>query len=382
MSEQSIQIETPPRARGWLAPAVMLLLSLAFFIWTGSGPDPSYALPWGWTASGWVIPSRGLALLLVAAVILFAVLSRIAWRLMADLPAPRVRRTTTAEILALAIAVAARLAIVLLWTPLPLSATGIAPTNPAAILASRETMTGLDILTVLALLFAARRAGRNPWWVLLYALHPLTLMEIAGNGSYVVLALLPVALTPAIAFTLPARLKTVAAASLAIAAIIVVSMTASPAPFDSLPALLLFGSQRAEWLTLTAAQAFFQTIVLAIAWRRKWTLPRTLSHSTVLLLLSLTIITPPMVLLVLILLPFTWNRAAWVMSLAVFVAYAAVPASELTHRWAVPPILVMLAWTPVLIVELQDLTTEAIAAFRFRPARPPTTDHHHKSLTT
>ncbi len=39
-----------------------------------------------------------------------------------------------------------------------------------------------DMAVVVLLLLALRRAGRSPWWALLYAWHPLALSETAGSG--------------------------------------------------------------------------------------------------------------------------------------------------------------------------------------------------------
>ncbi len=46
----------------------------------------------------------------------------------------------------------------------------------------RGVFSVIDIAVVVMLLLALRRAGRSPWWVVLYAWHPLVVSEIAGSG--------------------------------------------------------------------------------------------------------------------------------------------------------------------------------------------------------
>jgi hypothetical protein len=46
----------------------------------------------------------------------------------------------------------------------------------------RVGFTGVELMAIGLLLIACRRAGSSPWWVALYAWHPLAISELAGSG--------------------------------------------------------------------------------------------------------------------------------------------------------------------------------------------------------
>ena len=46
----------------------------------------------------------------------------------------------------------------------------------------RMCFIGFDLVVVLLLLWCLRREGRSDWWAVLYAWHPLVIMEVAGSG--------------------------------------------------------------------------------------------------------------------------------------------------------------------------------------------------------
>ena len=52
----------------------------------------------------------------------------------------------------------------------------------AAARVCRAVFSAIDMAIVVMLLAALRRAGRSPWWVVLYAWHPLVISEFAGSG--------------------------------------------------------------------------------------------------------------------------------------------------------------------------------------------------------
>lgn len=46
----------------------------------------------------------------------------------------------------------------------------------------RAVFIGFDLAVIIGLLIALARAGRSPWWAVLYAWHPLSIAEFAGSG--------------------------------------------------------------------------------------------------------------------------------------------------------------------------------------------------------
>ncbi|MCH8165450.1 MAG: hypothetical protein IH889_07570 [Planctomycetes bacterium] len=46
----------------------------------------------------------------------------------------------------------------------------------------RAVFIGFDLAVIIGLLIALARAGRSPWWAVLYAWHPLPIAEFAGSG--------------------------------------------------------------------------------------------------------------------------------------------------------------------------------------------------------
>jgi hypothetical protein len=341
-------LRTPRRGRWKLL--VMLVLVLLFFVWAGSAPNPRDSMPWGWTPTGWLTLSRGLAFLWVASAAVFAVLSRLAYRLFTDLPAPR-RSGIMATIVIVAICLAANVAVLLWWHPMSLASPRIAAT-----LSWRVCAAGVSVATLILLLFALSRENRNGWWAVLFALHPVTLLETAGNGAAITLVAFPLLL---LAWSVPrwqCRVRSIAMMVSAIAAVAIAALLATRAPFNSVgTSLLAFIPERQEMLWVGGVQAILQALVLFAAWRRKWRFVRTLTHVLVMLLIGLTGIYPAMVVVALPLLALAWNRAAWVLSLVVLLAYAVIPMQRATHHWMVPGVLVALEWVPVVVIELQEL---------------------------
>ena len=58
----------------------------------------------------------------------------------------------------------------------------VASWDPRGDLFFRSGFVVFDMLIVAMLLWNLRREGRSPWWVVLYAWHPLPLSEVAGSG--------------------------------------------------------------------------------------------------------------------------------------------------------------------------------------------------------
>ncbi len=346
--------------RGWVSVGFALLFAVFFLVWCGAGgTDLRYVLPWAWSEEGWVIPSRGLALVMMAGCVVYAVLSRVAYRLMTDFPAPR-------------IGVVGAVGVCIRTGSCIAGGCGAAVDAVAVGCGGTRNEPSADDDCVAVVDERCRRAdgcsasncnapsGRSAWWVALYAFHPLTLMEIAGNGSWISLGLLPLAVLAASGGSLPKWVQWITIAICGIAAVGIVGAMTSAAPFDSVASLIPFMAGGQEQVALPLIEAILQGIVLLVAWRRGWRFERALSHVVLMMLFGMSAVKPAMALGVLVLLPLAWNRAGWVLSLTALVGYAAVPAMEVTHRWGVPGVLVMLAWVPVVIVELQELAVEGI----------------------
>jgi hypothetical protein len=349
LSAAEIPALRAPRRGRWKL-LVMLVLMLLFFVWAGSAANPRDAMPWGWTGTGWLTLSRGLAFLWVASAAVFAVLSRLAYRLFTDLPAPR-RSGMLATIFIVMACAAANAVIVLWWHPMSLA-------DPRAVetLSWRIGTAAVSMATLIVLLLALSRENRSGWWAVLFALHPVVLLETAGNGAAITLLALPVLL---LAWSVPrwqCRVRSMAMIVSAIVAVAIAALLAVRPPFNSIStSLLAFIPDRQEMLWVGGVQVILQSLVLFVAWRRKWPFVRTLTHVLVMLLIGLTGVYPAMVVVVLPLLALGWNRAGWVLSLTVLLAYAAIPAERMTHHWRVPEILVALEWVPVVVVEMQEL---------------------------
>lgn len=61
--------------------------------------------------------------------------------------------------------------------------------DPFGDMTFRFGMVAFDVLVIVLLLCALRRRGRSPWWAALYAWHPLTLSEFAGEGHVDILGI-------------------------------------------------------------------------------------------------------------------------------------------------------------------------------------------------
>ena len=59
----------------------------------------------------------------------------------------------------------------------------------------RATSAALSLITAAVLMAILHRAGRSVWWAAIFSWHPLTVMEIAGQGHHDILGILLIALT-------------------------------------------------------------------------------------------------------------------------------------------------------------------------------------------
>src|SRR4051812_29071929 len=77
------------RKRRFIAWIILLLwlgAGFAYFLWAGSNADPRNAIPWQFTSTKWLLPAAGIGNLLIASLLLFVMLSRMAWLLFTTPP--------------------------------------------------------------------------------------------------------------------------------------------------------------------------------------------------------------------------------------------------------------------------------------------------------
>jgi hypothetical protein len=66
---------------------------------------------------------------------------------------------------------------------------GVARVAPSSVLAMKLLVLAFDLLTMVGLIGWLRALGRPPAWVLIYAWHPLAVVELAGSGHLDAVAL-------------------------------------------------------------------------------------------------------------------------------------------------------------------------------------------------
>jgi len=199
------------RLGAWVSLFFLLMGALAVFGWCGSAADPRAAALWTWTKSGWLAPAPGLGLLWISSLLVFALLSTIASFLFNPVPGAKTLKPWASAAVILALAIGIRIFIAREWTALPLEEGVLKGLLPAAA-AWWWLAVGGDIAVVLLLLLALAGARRSLWWAALYALHPLTLLEIAGNGHWIAVALVPLVFVAALSHRFGRRVRVAIAA--------------------------------------------------------------------------------------------------------------------------------------------------------------------------
>ncbi len=295
---------------------------------------------------------------------------------------------------------------------------------PAGARVFRAVFVCLDLATIALLLLAARGAGRSPWWVALYAWHPLPLAEIAGSGhqeplgiALLVAAMLlwtrapgkvwrwtgclalaatvkPVVL-PVAALLLkrhrPLQWLASAAFGAAVCLLVVAPMLAFDAGArDNLAATarvfglkwahfggvyepLLWAIERATPRWTNDGQERLARILcaaaLAAALVAIWRVARDAWSGARAMLLAMVMLSPaahPWYLLwALALVPMAGGSAAWVASLTIPWGYAAWAhaAPDGSARWGVPAWLLLAAWAPVYSAVLIEVTRHRLLHF-------------------
>lgn len=352
---------TQRRWRAWIGLVLGLCLCLALLVWAGSGAGARRALPWDWTTSGWLSPAPGITWLWLAAALTFWLLSTLAWLLFTTPPGAVKLKPWASAGLILLISAAAHLAIARTWTPLDQAFAGFPP-------APRPFLIAANLAAVAALLLVLYRQQKSLWWAALYAWHPLVLIEVAAHAR--LLAPLPLVLLLLVAAA--ARLRWLIIPlilGLLTLGLWGLAETVPPhTPFNGfgwelVRNFLCRGNEFHTTRAIIALLALLELALVLLSLRRRWPLPVTLGHMLIIYLLCTPAMIPAQVLLPLILLPLAWNRAVWIVSLTSLSAYAAILMQRSGHGFVLPDWLLMLAWTPVAVVEAHALLSEAFRSF-------------------
>ncbi|GEM_PF-3421371 len=364
------------RWHAWVTLVLGLVAALAFLAWSAHGTGPLAALPWGWTINGWLTPIPSFAAMWLAVAILFTLLSVLAYFLFTT-PSTAVRLKPWVSIaMILLVAAAARCTIAATWSPLT-TPTDVADAAKYGLLlppvtssnSARMELAAIDLIIVALLISELLRQQRSVWWAALYAWHPLPLVEIAGNGWPTViillgfLALLLLALRFRWLFLLTDTLIILAGALILIASL---SHPFNGLGHELISQLLLHGNTEHIFFPLLLADGIVLLILGLTAAKLRWHPAKTLGHVIVIHLLFCPAVYPAYALWPLALLPLAWNRAAWLLSLTIFAAYAAPILLRLHHSSSLPDWLLLLTWIPIAILELQSLTTALLESLRTR----------------
>ncbi len=293
----------------------------------------------------------------------------------------------------------------------------------AGALVMRAAMVAAEVVMLVLLGAALRRAGRSPWWLALYAWHPLPLAEIAGSGHQDALGLMllvgallvhdlrpravaawtvPVALAalvkpvalPAAAFMLrrrPWRAWLVSAAfGVGVTAAIAgpLLLTHDGAPLDNLretatrftlkwahfgavyePLLAAIEAATPDWTNDPQEQLARKlctgllAIIAVVLWIRSRDPWRSCLHLFVAMVLLAPAAHPWYMLWALAMLPMAPGATAWVLSLTLAWGYAVLGD---TVEWTVPTWVMVCAYAPVAGALAWDVGRAAT-----RPSRTP-----------
>ena len=373
----------PARRAAWRA-ALGAVILLAYFLWAGSSYDPRCAALWTYTkalrpgpgvsdwalrwSGGWMVPAPGLGHLFVAAAMVFAALSVLAFRALTRASAePPVTRSKYATLWQVVIAVAMfavaldmQLIVLRNWTPLPLdpSAATARYFHPAVV--GRGSAIAATLVAVGLLLAALAVQGRSLWLAAVFAFHPVVIMESASNGwrfAWVLPLLVLVALGWRLHRWLRELLIMGAAAGCTwwVAHLVLGGKAFNGLLAECLNLASVEGRQQAA--VLVAIEVALQAAVVFLAFRKGWSLARTLGHIWVAWALVSPQVMPADLLPMLALLPLAWNRAGWVLSGTILWTYAVIPLGVAAAHWHVPTWLIFLTIGPAVVVELEELAT-------------------------
>lgn len=330
-------MSSPHVQRRWLTWCWLLALLLATlwaFIW--AAPGHHVAVPWQWSA-GWLLPAPSIVNMWLTGAAAFALLSGAAY-LLQTTPVGAIRLPAWASgLLLILCGLVTRI--------------GMTP----AIGTGSASFRLLELLAMGLLLLTLWRLQRSAWWALLWIFHPLVLAE-PRTHVLPLLALVPLCLGSLleVSWTRP-RIVTRALWLLTCAGTLLLAILAdgrAPADLQASGAVadilahLLAPPALLPWLRFSALAA-----VLALAWRAEWSAPCTLGHLLVVNGLFSAVTAPASMSVALAAAVLCWNPAAWIASLTAMAFWALPLAHGLTGVRDLPDWLVVLAWTPVAVVE-------------------------------
>lgn len=168
-----------------------------------------------------------------------------------------------------------------------------------------STLAAVDAVIVFALITVLLLRRTSPWWAILYAWHPLPLVQIA-SGEFG-------------------------------------SMQTYPGFFATLCGGLPHPARCLQFFAL-----FALLMIAALAFRCRWTIVRTVIHLLLVGLLFSPGVLPWIGVIPLALCTLRWNRAAWLLSYTLLLNYTAIDG-------AVPLWAIAVQWTPVMVLEVQQL---------------------------
>ncbi len=352
------------RVWGWATAAVILLI---YFAWAGSNPGtwPKNLTLWTYSKSGWIIPSRGLGQLLLAAALLYAILCGLACRARDALSTSGLTRWIAA-ILIFVVAIEIRFILLRAWWPVDFN--GLAANGPAA---WRIATIFADMLTLTLLLGALAARRQSLWLAALFGWHPLVLLAgpIAGNWSACVLPLIVLAALPWRWHRWMRELLILTPAALAVWWVAHTSLSGTAAANGLLASCLrdLGIEGRLQSQILIALATLLETLVVLLAIKRRWEMPRLWIHVLVICLLLSPTIGYPLLLPLATLAPLCFVASGWIVTGTALGLFLLKPAGGITQgEW-----LLFLIYVPVWVVEMGDITVSATT--RFRPEALPET---------
>jgi hypothetical protein len=303
--------------------------------------------------SGWIVPARGPAQLVLAGALVYAALCGLARRTLGQPFSPGLP-AWIAGVLIVVVALEMRIIIARTWWPLEfsgLASPGIGGWRLAAVVA--------EMAAILLLLLALRHSNRSLWLAALFAWHPLVLLggAGAGTGAACLLPLLILAAFPWRWQKWMRELLIITPAALAVWAVAHVGLRTG-GPINGLLAAILRdlgieGRDQALWLISLAALAEAAIVILAL--KRRWDMPRAWTHIILLAALISPRVGYPLLLPLAALAPLAFVPAAWTLTGTSLLLFLLQPAGgPIQGEWVL-----FLAYLPPWIIELADLRRPA-----------------------
>lgn len=273
-----------------------------------------------------------------------------------------------------------------IYPPLALYFFALAGALRYDILALKLALVLCDLVVGRLIGIALERRKRDPRWAALYLLNPLVIIEVANSGHFEPLGLLFIMLA-----VLALRKVKIPTAGLALGAAAAVKLI----PAIALPALVRRHGWRAAWFFLALMLALYLpfllewrdlltsavdyranwefnpgayailewitgsktvprlvgwlalAVLLAHAWRRRWTMTKALHAGLAVLLAFSPIIHPWYVMWLLPLAALTRGATWWFWSFTVGFSYWVFVIADRTGDWSLPPWLLALEYLPV-----------------------------------